>query len=155
MHPIQSMFGSRLWFSGSVGRSNGAICGSIKSKMAGDSHLGTAAILEWRNPCVSWAFLFTLRGDCADDILFPCGCNPPNCRIGWNHVSVRVRRRMICDLVCHRSMWFVTRPGHHGRDHVRQMSSKLDEKSRRLSHLTDDLSSYPMSVDSQQRCNAR
>jgi len=30
------MFGSRLGFSGS----NGAICGSIKSKMAADGHLG-------------------------------------------------------------------------------------------------------------------
>jgi len=34
VHPIQSMFDF------GVGTSNGAICGSIKSKMAADGHLG-------------------------------------------------------------------------------------------------------------------
>ena len=39
-----------------VGGSNGAISGSIVSKMAADGHLGMTATA--RNPCVSWAFLF-------------------------------------------------------------------------------------------------
>jgi len=39
VHLIHSMFRSRLGFFG-VGGSNGAISGSIKSKMAADGHLG-------------------------------------------------------------------------------------------------------------------
>jgi len=44
-----------------IGGSNGAISGSIMSKMAADGHLGIAP--SWndgavaRDPCVSWAFL--------------------------------------------------------------------------------------------------
>jgi len=38
VHPIHSMFGSRLGFLGKGG-SNGAISDSIKSKMAADGHL--------------------------------------------------------------------------------------------------------------------
>ena len=45
VHPIHSMFGSIARVFG-VGGSNGAIFGSIISKMVADGHLGTAAILE-------------------------------------------------------------------------------------------------------------
>jgi len=42
-----------------VGGSNGAIIGSIKSKMAADGHLGMTALsrVTGNVPCVSWAFL--------------------------------------------------------------------------------------------------
>jgi len=57
VHSINSMFRSTQGFSGS----NGAISGSIKSKMAADGHLGMTALSRVtavaRNPCVSWAFL--------------------------------------------------------------------------------------------------
>jgi len=48
-----------------VGGSNGAVCGSINSKMAADGHHGTAAILEWRR--VSWTFLSFSVVTCAEE----------------------------------------------------------------------------------------
>jgi len=49
VHPIHSMFGSSQGFSG-AGGSNGAICVSIKSKMAADGHLGYAKMTTTSQP---------------------------------------------------------------------------------------------------------
>ena len=49
-----------VWFQArvfGVGGSNGAISGSIISKMADAGHLVMSALSVARNPCVSWAFL--------------------------------------------------------------------------------------------------
>ena len=59
------MFGFRLVRVFGVGGSNGTICGSIKSKMAADGHLGMTAGAVPCNPCVNWAFLFTYRAELA------------------------------------------------------------------------------------------
>jgi len=53
VHPIHSMFASRLWVFG-IGGSNGAICGSIKSKMAADRHLGYTKMAITSQP-VCWS----------------------------------------------------------------------------------------------------
>jgi len=48
VHPIHSMFGPRLGFSGSA--IDCAICGSIKSKMAADGHLGHTKMATTSQP---------------------------------------------------------------------------------------------------------